>query len=232
MRSLVPALGFKMPAFFRLRAQGAATAARPSFTPINPWLGLTGAALGVVMGGALYTRFMTPAPSRAGKASASAPVQSESVSPSFAHAPEGTLRPASPVAPSSGVSLLVDPAPFSLLLAPPLPSGKEAPFSLATSAGLSDGNGSADEPADTTMFAGAPEAVLQPVANAEKRAQLSLGRKRTLDRASEETAGPLGRTSEESNGALGRASQPPAEAAATSPVAHTHRSGPLKLEDL
>jgi serine/threonine-protein kinase len=216
--------------------------ARRNFAPINPWLGLTGAALGIVMGGALYTHVMTPTPSHAGKASASAPTQPES--------PPHAVAPASASTASGARWPLVVDGPRVPLLPELLPSGKEPPFSLAAISGpgvdsvrAAPGGavnaGAANESSQQTS----PEATGTSGAKTVKPASALASNVSLTARASEGGLRP-GQVvrPEPGSAAQGNKSAPasvtkpvesqPVAPAVASPVAHTHRSGPLKLEDL
>ncbi|MEY4512909.1 MAG: hypothetical protein RLZZ450_5031 [Pseudomonadota bacterium] len=218
--------------------------ARLKFAPINPWLGLAGAALGVVMGGTLYTRVMTPTPAHAGKASASAPMQSASL---FDKASVSTA------APTSAAGLLVTTnSPGSLAEAPGtivgeaggslvpsrLPSGKEPPLSLSTTAGLGVDSSKPD------MRAMAPRASATLDSVHDKSAQrVSQTASPGAGEPHDKRPAPGVRTQAAGSAAVaakpapGLSTSPAGTAsaaleAAPSPFVHTHRSGPLKLEDL
>jgi len=181
------------------------TAARPEALPINPWLGLVGVALGILLGGSLYTRLMTPTSPASAKASESAPIAS-----SVVRASSGVRASVSTTPPASltrVVPALPDaPAPGSGLASTSMALSSSAALPAATQPPLAQGLHSQG----TTGVAPSRATKLPPVAK--------LARRPSID--------PPSRAKEAS------AAQQPAAEQAPGPAAPTHRSGPLRLEDL
>jgi serine/threonine protein kinase len=206
-------------------------AARSAPLPLNPWLGLVGVALGLLSGGTLYTRIMTPTSPASAKASESAPVPSSvmrerralELAPEAATArfPGSPVAAAGPDTPKTAPALPAPPdapaprdalASTSMALSPSaaLPVATQAPLAQGLrSQGTTDLRSRAEEPRASTV---APSRATKP----PSVAKLSQGPSAALPSRAEEAS----------------AAQQPAAEPAPAPAAAAHRSGPLRLEDL
>ena len=232
-------------------------AARAKAAPLNPWLGLTGVGLGIILGGAVYARLMTPSSAASAKASASAPVDARAPVPgSRTQAPAGSTHNApslsaradvstdststratatqSPLTPgrSSRTSAETAAQPASK---PPTPTAQpmgRLEVSPPTSQGQSASAAATHAPAEPARAAPtATPPATKPTAQ-RPSAELRLRTGAPSASAARAPVQPPAAAAPLGSSAARPGAATPADEPAPSPAAHAHRSGPLKLEDL